>query len=70
MGDEIRENLKEGLRKTFENMPPEMWCGVSAMLLAETKNICVEYYERGQEELRKRWELLLEFICNKVREED
>lgn len=70
MADEIREKLREGLRETFESLPPEMWCAMSVMLFKEVKELCLEYYEKGLEELRKRWDDLLEFIADRLDEED
>lgn len=70
MGNEIREKLRAGLRETFESMPPEMWCAVSVIMFAEVKDLCVEYYEKGLEELRKRWDSLLEFIGMQRSEEE
>lgn len=68
--DDIRKGLENSLRQTFESVPPEMWCGMAALLLQVVKDLSIEYYEKGQEELRRRMAEMLELFRQSMLEED
>ncbi len=69
MAVEMRKIIKESIEEMFESMPPEMWCGMSALLLDEAKQTCVEYYAKGQRALEEKWLALLAGILSGRNEE-
>ena len=70
MKDQIQNEFTEKLRAVFEQLPPELWCCSALVLLEAAKDVCVEYYDKGWELMRARWDELIKTITSQYDEDD
>ena len=63
---EIKESCEKVLRELFEASPSVIWQPLAIAMLQATQDICVEYYEKAEEQQQELYKRMLDNLSKLI----